>query len=752
MTALSLPFAIPGYRLIRRIGLGGMATVYLAMQESLGRLVAVKVLAAEDEPGNDLVQRFEDEARTIAGLDHPHIVGIFDVGRTSTGEVYYTMPYLANGDLAGRSLRDDPARVLAVIRALAAALGHAHAHGIVHRDVKPENVLFDALDRPLLADFGIALQRSRRTRMTREGATLGSTGYMSPEQARGQPLDGRSDLYSLGVLCHELLTGTLPFPGEDPLAVALAHLEEPVPVLPPALRAWQPVIERALAKQPEHRFQSAAAMLEALDRVERDLAEPPARPVRAWRAALERSRRWPQGVRTAALALLLVLGVAAFIAALPRTPEPAFQPAPAPRPTLPAAAPATPAPVQDSGAMVAGPPAPGTPEARQQELAMHLAQAARHLRQGQLTRPAGRSAADAYLAALELEPRQRDAVNGIRSILDHYARSAADGILRGADGTTGARRAIDAGHGLAQSAGLGPGTTTFSGFAAPIRAAVHQALETPRDPMDTTALAPLLELASSLARVDPHLAEQVREAHSRPARLLARGGRFDDHGGPPMLAVPPDGPASAPYAIGLTPVTRDEYALFVRETGRPAAACREAPRRFARGNGLHWQNPGFLQGGDHPVVCVSWDDANAYARWLSRRTGAVYRLPAPGEWLHAAAAASTSSDCGVNLATPAGPACTDAFTHTSPVQHFPARPPGLHDMVGNVSEWVAGCRAEGRDGCRERQFRGLSWRDDAGASNLEHEGGAAGDAAFATIGFRVARELPAPPARTARAD
>ncbi|MGH8163190.1 MAG: serine/threonine-protein kinase, partial [Rhodanobacteraceae bacterium] len=209
-------FEIPGHRLVRPLGKGGMATVYLAIQASLGRPVAVKILQA---PTDEAITRFEQEARTIARLQHPHIVAIYEVGRTSDGQLYYSMPYLPNGDLSKMDLRDSPARVAAVLRALLGALAHAHQHGIVHRDVKPENVLFDQHRRALLTDFGIA-RASESLRVTREGATLGSSGYMSPEQARGQDIDGRSDLYSVGVMAYELLTGDLPFRGADALSTA----------------------------------------------------------------------------------------------------------------------------------------------------------------------------------------------------------------------------------------------------------------------------------------------------------------------------------------------------------------------------------------------------------------------------------------------------------------------------------------------------------------------------------------------------
>ncbi|WP_148667835.1 serine/threonine-protein kinase, partial [Mizugakiibacter sediminis] len=306
-------FDIPGYRIVRQIGQGGMATVYLAIQVSLGRPVAVKVLAAEHTPNDEAATRFEQEARTIARLDHPHIVSIYDVGRTSTGQLYYTMPYLPNGDLGRRKLGEQPARIVEIMRALLKALAYAHEQGIVHRDVKPENVLFDKLDRPLLADFGIALATRNHLRVTREGATLGSSGYMSPEQARGQATDGRSDLYSLGVVCYELLTGELPFHGPDALSVAIAHLENPVPRLPPMKRLWQPLLDRAMAKTPAERYQNAEEMLEAVEELAARLENGETGGLRAW---LDAHR--PRPGRGALVGLAALAGAGLLLAALAR--------------------------------------------------------------------------------------------------------------------------------------------------------------------------------------------------------------------------------------------------------------------------------------------------------------------------------------------------------------------------------------------------------------------------------------------------
>jgi serine/threonine-protein kinase PpkA len=262
--------SIPGYRFQKRLGSGGMATVYLASQESLDRLVAIKVTEFEALQDEISKQRFENEARTIARLSHLGIVGIYEVGRTSDGRMYYIMPYLANGDLSQRDLRNDEAQIMSLLRTLLAALDYAHTHGIVHRDVKGENVLFDAHDRPHLTDFGIAISKRDTSRLTSVGLSVGSSGYMAPEQARGEEVDGRADIYSVGVLAFELLTGKLPFHSSDALALALMHANDAIPRLPADKQHWQGFIDRAMAKSPSKRFASAQQMLQALDKVGHD--------------------------------------------------------------------------------------------------------------------------------------------------------------------------------------------------------------------------------------------------------------------------------------------------------------------------------------------------------------------------------------------------------------------------------------------------------------------------------------------------
>ncbi len=257
---------IPGYKIEREIGHGGMATVYLALQESLGRPVALKVLSAALAADRSFSERFIREARTIARLSHPNIVAVYDIG-VSNHDHYLALEYIHGGDLKSRVRRGalDPRAAVAVAMEIAAALGYAHEKGFVHRDVKPENILFRESGMAVLTDFGIARAASGGTRMTGMGMSIGTPHYMSPEQARGVTVDGRSDLYALGVVLYEMLTGAVPYDAEETLAIGIKHVTEPIPKLPPALGGYQSLIERMLAKDPNDRYGTAEELIQDLD-------------------------------------------------------------------------------------------------------------------------------------------------------------------------------------------------------------------------------------------------------------------------------------------------------------------------------------------------------------------------------------------------------------------------------------------------------------------------------------------------------
>lgn len=260
---------IPGYRILRTIGKGAMATAYLAETAGERRTVVLKVLhqapwLADDEPAATLATsavaspgRMAREARIIASLDHPNIVRLYQSGETD-GLGFIVMEYLKGGDLETRIARGMEVRdALGVTAAIAGALAHAHRNGILHRDVKPQNILFRGDGTPVLSDFGVAKRLDDELKLTLEGTAIGSPLYMSPEQAGGGEVDGRTDIYALGVVLFEMLTGRPPFTGGSAVAVILKHLHGDIPRLPEPLAGLQPLVDGMLAKAPDARIPSA---------------------------------------------------------------------------------------------------------------------------------------------------------------------------------------------------------------------------------------------------------------------------------------------------------------------------------------------------------------------------------------------------------------------------------------------------------------------------------------------------------------
>src|ERR671925_2020203 len=263
------------YRIVRKLGSGGMANVYLAEDEELGRRVAIKVLNERHANDDSFIERFRREAKNAAGLSHPNIVSIYDRGEAE-GTYYIAMEYLSGRSLKELIVSRGPTPIKIAIeytRQMLAAVGFAHRHGIVHRDIKPHNVVVDADGRLKVTDFGIA--RSGSSQMTEVGSIIGTAQYLSPEQARGAPVDQRSDVYSIGIVLYEMLTGSVPFTGETPLEIAMKHLsavpEPPSAKRPEVPRALDLVVLRALAKNHEDRYGSAEEMDADLARVAKGL-------------------------------------------------------------------------------------------------------------------------------------------------------------------------------------------------------------------------------------------------------------------------------------------------------------------------------------------------------------------------------------------------------------------------------------------------------------------------------------------------
>src|SRR5688500_3840438 len=257
------------HRVLDRLGSGGMADVYCAEDTQLGRNVAVKLLYRRFAEDSEFVERFRREASAAAGLQHPNIVGVFDRGEWD-GTYYIAMEFL-EGHTLKQLVREHgpmpPDLAIDIVTQILRAARFAHKRGVVHRDIKPHNVILDSEGRAKVTDFGIA--RAGASDMTETGSIMGTAQYLSPEQAQGDPVSPRSDLYSIGVLLYELLTGRVPFDAESPVTIALKQVTEaPVPPseLEPGISpALESVVLRAMEKDPANRFADAGDFIAALE-------------------------------------------------------------------------------------------------------------------------------------------------------------------------------------------------------------------------------------------------------------------------------------------------------------------------------------------------------------------------------------------------------------------------------------------------------------------------------------------------------
>ncbi|MGH8077578.1 MAG: protein kinase domain-containing protein [Lysobacter sp.] len=615
---------IAGYQLLRVINHGGMSTVFLAEQVALSREVAVKVMQPQALADEVSRRRFENEVRTVARLEHPHVVRIYELGRTRDGLPYFTMPHLARGHLGQRDFSKDEPRVIEITQALFNALEYAHGRGVVHRDVKPENVLFDDAERPLLADFGIALRRGFGPRLTAAGLAVGSTAYMAPEQARGEEVDGRADLYSLGVLIWEMLAGSLPFQAGDALSMAVMHAQNPIPRLPLHLRHWQRFMNRALAKQPAQRFQDVAQMREAMSRVKY-------RRQRPWVAQLRKHvDSIPAGSkpRIAALAVLALVTAGIVYAFSGSADRSFFRVATqAPEATVTSA--------ETTEAMLA--PLPEAP------LQAVLDDARRQIAQRQLTSPQGANAYESVLGAWHTDSTSPLVQQAVSELTDAFTGELVLNLKEG--NVDRARDYFQRANMLGQQTGNAD-TAAHRALrekaAAALQGRVAQAAKT----YDRDEAQRMVKLAGEFG-----LPTSVTTKLSAQAKAIPEMGKAVP--GDPGRGVLHENGQGA-FVLSRKPVSRGEYARFATASGRPATICRERASLLRVISPRSWQTPGFDQSDAEPVVCVSMADAEAYARWYSQQTGHRYRLPTAAEARETAAEISGRAvslwlrDCGSN--------------------------------------------------------------------------------------------------------
>jgi formylglycine-generating enzyme required for sulfatase activity len=500
--------------------------------------------------------------------------------------------------------------------------------------------------------------------------------------------------------------------------MAIAHMQDPLPRLPPAHRAWQQFLDRALAKSLNDRFQSAEEMLRALDEVERRLlAQGPIETVRA--AVAPRMVRGP---------LLVLFGIVLALAAIV---------------VVGGIGPFAPGTERDELANVEPPPDSAVAAVPVADMDQWLKDAYAALDAGRLVEAGGNDAATPVLQLLALQPSNAEARQALARIFDALAKSSERAFARDAGDQAAAAqsRALE----LRQRGGEA-GDAAWSTFRQRYTNALLAALDRAAARGDTSAPSTLEPAIASL-RGDT----AVAAALARLAGAHGAGEALRDAGGPAMVVVPRTVGASSvarDFAIAVDEVTREQYAEFARATRRSAGRCRDTGA-LAMLRKRDWRAPGFDQAGSEPVVCVTLDDASAYARWLSQRTGQRYRLPTRAEWRHVAASVGSAAPCRLGNVLDTSTAgnidvvdrhdCDDGRQRTASVGRYAASTLGVHDLVGNVSEWTADCAPAG---CSEHVIAGSSWRDGPKTDLLpQRERDASLGATW--IGFRVVRELDA---------
>lgn len=465
---------VPGYRIERILGKGGMATVYLATQMSLGRPVALKVLHDPDTP--QFFERFFNEGRCIARLSHSNLISIYDIGQ-GDGFYYIAMEYLPGGDLKSRIAQGiKPAQALKILHRLAGCLAYVHGEGVVHRDIKPSNILFGNDGSPILTDFGIAKLIQADNDLTVTGTVMGSPHYLSPELAQGvRRVDGRSDIYSLGIIFYEMLTGRKPYTADSFAATLMAHIQKPLPQLPEKFANLQPLLNKMLAKKPEERFQSGAELVLSLQpfrnkkRQQPSTPEPdtPAHSTQSINVATQTATKPYRLLIYPALGVFLMLSWFGF---RQMTSEPVTaptttlaQPIEAPAeiavvapasshtPELPAAETMQSAtdetPIVPGESVTANSSNQKTPQPDdKQQLSELLEKAEKRLAVNKLSYPEGDSARFYFESVLKQQPDHPEANQGLDQVAQRYADLAQGQITRGR--TLKARRYLNQGLGI----------------------------------------------------------------------------------------------------------------------------------------------------------------------------------------------------------------------------------------------------------------------------------------------------------------
>lgn len=730
---------IPGYQIEREIGHGGMATVYKAVQTSLERAVALKVMAPALAADTTFGERFQKEAKTVASLTHPNILAIHDIGAIGPYN-YIAMELVSGGDLKQhihKGISTD--RSLQIIKQVAAALAHAHRQGFVHRDIKPENILFRDDGTVVLTDFGIAKSVDSTTRMTITGMSIGTPRYMSPEQAQGKSgLDHRSDLYSLGVVLFESLTGKAPFDAETPVGIALKHVQAAIPKLPDPVLKYQPLIDRLMAKNPADRYTTASELIDHIEQIQAGKKRP-------LLAATKRrtSETKIGGLKWLMLTLTLILIAGAGVYFATRKPMVTRAPTPPATDenqlfTVPADSDkkiTQTAEIETPQDRVSAPPSQRAKmpvvDQQQEKIRKILAAAERDLAAMRLASPKGDNAAEKYLRVLALDPDNAIAQKGLNKLVGKYLTLCDEAI---------SSLSFDKANGYLDSA------AQFNLKSGQIAAARRRVEAARREHAAKTRMAKQRSLQvqnKSTQATGPKHGDRYRNALGMKF-IFVGPGNF-------MMGSPKNEPGrssneiqhlvklSKGFWLQTTEVTQTQWVMVM-------------------GN-----NPSHFKGIDLPVESVSWKDIQQFIKKLNQKQSRkiTVRLPTEAEWEYAArAGTSTAFAFGKCLTTQqanyigksplAGCEKSKYLKKTALAGILAANPWGFYDMHGNVHEWCqdwlsAYSQKEATDPTgpkkgRYKIIRGGSWRQGAAACRCAARNRYAPARRSSSLGFRLAAD------------
>jgi len=717
-----------------------MSTVYLAIQISVGRVVALKVMNPQLNSDPAFSERFQREATIVGQLSHPNIVAIYDIGRHEDLN-YIAMDYLPNGSVHDKmSTGLSGEEVLRITREIASALDHAHEKGYIHRDIKPENILFRADNSAVLSDFGVARGLAANSRMTHVGTVVGTPHYMSPEQTKGSSVDGRSDLYSLGIVFYEMLTGTLPYQGDEAVTIALKHISAPIPKLPMQYLAYQKILEKLLAKDPEQRFQHGRDLIAAIEDLEKNYRAP------------SPTATHPADLTVINLASALVSATYNAmrwrwnkVRALRWSPNRGFYSRPSTKITE---------------IFFNEQQTPALTVRAEIETQIHRAFSQKNAALAKL----GITASIVVLAwcGFSIWYAKTTNITENMSTTGKLALATADffiGLPKTQSTIVTDTQTSSAQFSSAPSVDAIPQDATASTAAtgeailSPIDMAATASASSSDETInsDSSSSAPLITFALTVNtspaqaririlnipdRYQPGIQLPAGRYHIEVSQTgydtqrtwidiidqdltsvfsltesIAPGDEISSQvitsiksDGPEMISIPTgnffmgnkDDPLTMPvhkvainkaFAMSKYEITFDDYDMFAQATNRALPG----DNRWGRGS--------------RPVINVSFEDARAYASWLSETTGKKYRLPTESEWEYVARAETNSIFWwGDDVKDASGRAncrrgCNSKFSglfgaKTAPVGSYPANGFGIYDTAGNVSEWVEDCFTE----------------------------------------------------------